>query len=157
MSFSNFQEFTFLTHHIDNTQHSDKQFAAPHVYKIATHANNTSGPVHRLKKCVLQDVTCCRLHSWNRKLKVWICCVFALLCVLVLCVFALLCICVSSSATVAWVQPSVPPMMEAMTIPRTTQHIIIIIFFCMVFKNNRERVIHGSKQGAEENMLELWL
>lgn len=60
------------------------------------------------------------MKTENRK---WESVVFLLCCV---------CGCVSFSATVVEVQASVPPTMEAMTIPRTTQHIIIIIFFCKV-------------------------
>lgn len=55
-----------------------------------------------------------------------------------------------SCVTVMEVQTTVPPMMEAITTPRITQHIIIIIFFCKVLT-----VVQCSKGGAEENMLEI--
>lgn len=55
-----------------------------------------------------------------------------------------------SCVTVMEVQTTVPPMMEAITTPRITQHIIIIIFFCKALT-----VVQRSKEGAEENMLEI--
>lgn len=51
------------------------------------------------------------------------------------------------------VQPNVPPTMEAITIPRITQHIIIIIFFYIVIQKGGEKNIQGSKWEAEKSML----
>lgn len=83
-------------------------FAAPHIYRRATHANNTS---------VYPPPPTESLHS--RKRKVWL-------------LFFLFLFLSCSHVSVAEVQDSVPPTMEAITTPRITQHIMIIIFFCGV-------------------------
>ena len=49
-------------------------------------------------------------------------------------------------------QASVPPTAEAITIPSTTQHMIIMIFFCMIVTIRLKRVIKGRRLGVKREI-----
>ena len=51
-----------------------------------------------------------------------------------------------SRVTMAEVQDRVPPTMEAITTPRITQHIMIIIFFCGVFTMRGKRLSNAAEE-----------